>query len=429
MKKSLLFLIIILVILAGLSKDYVLQSKLNNYLIVDVEFLNTSKIIPDKFISLKLYKDGDVKKEIKSFYDTQRVFMIENGDYELKLNYDNKVITRKIHKTNDKEIKTSFTLLATKAMENTVSFFGIFSLIINVFLFYKFIYKRKRETNKYLYPIFFMLVIYNFLNFTKLFNFETSSILLAIAELLLFSSVGIYFFKVLNSRKKSVIVKVIFSFFGVMITTLFIYVIIFSNLTSFSYFLLYYPIIDVIVSIFASILNYSIFLVFAIIIFMKYKSTKNIILRKTLVYTLLVLFSIFIISLIFSFFPIFNYLRVDPITIMQTTMFFWLIFFESNIESFLYIHRKYKNIIFYLFKILILFQIIYMYSLYVKNTFLFTALILLDVVYLIITNSVQNNSMFDDIFMKLKGVDDLEVFQNIFESEIIKNLPVESAQF
>ena len=441
MRKILLFLVAVLVILVGFSAyKYVRQRTVKNYLLVKVDFVDAPRLSPAGTVTLKLYKEEEPNKEIKSYFQTECIFIIDRGDYLLKLNYDDKEIIRKIHKSDDKEIISSFTLTPSKTMKkvNDISrFFGIFTLIFNTLLFYKFIYKSKRVINKCFHLLFFIMIFYNFFNFTNFFNNETLSKLQIYTELLLFLSLGIYFFTLFNSKfnskKRRITIKILFSFFVIFHFLLFIYVEIFSNLAAFSYFLAYFYVMTIIIYIISEILKYSIFFIFAFIIFIKLKRTQNIILRKTLVYILSVLSSILIITVIFSVLRPPYYVRVDPVSITQIAMFFWLLFFESNIDAFLYIHKKYKNIIFYSFKIFIFFQIIYLYGLYMKNISIFAVTILiaifLDVIYFLITGSIKNNNMFEDIYMKLKGVDDIEIFENIFEKEIMKNLPIESTQF
>lgn len=433
MRKILLFLVGILIILIGFTGyKYVKQRTVKNYLLVKVDFLGAPELFSKGVVSVKLYKEGKTREEIENLKGIKkRVFIIDSGEYLIKLNYDNKEIIRKIYKSDDEELVTSFTLEPTKTMKNVNNISRLlvfFSLTINILLFYKFIYKSKKVMNSYLYPLFFLMIIHNFLSFTTLFGSDTLKNFQLNTELLLFLFLGIYFFVLLNSKKNSIIIKILFGFFIIMALSLLAHTAIFSNLNSFSYFLSYYSVIKNIIYVFSIILNYSVFFIFAIIIFRKLKSIKNIILRKTLLYILLVLFSIFIISFAYSFFlPIFH------VNTVQISVFFWLLFFESNVEAFLYIHKKYKNIFFYSFKIFILFQITYLCSMYMKNISIFIILVLtvifLDVVYFFMISSVKNNNMFEDIFMKLKGVDDIEIFENIFEKEIMKNLPIESAKF
>ena len=206
MRKILLFLVGILIILGGFSGyKYVRQRAVKNYLLVKVDFLDAPRLSPRDIVSLKLYRDGKPNEEIKSFYDTKCIFIIDSGDYLLKINYDNKEIIKKIHKSDDKEIISSFTLTPPQTMKkinDIAGLFGIFALIVNILLFYKFIFRSKRVINKFLYLLFFMMVFYNFLSFTNVFSHETLSLLQTYMELLLFLFLGIYFFSILNCQIK-----------------------------------------------------------------------------------------------------------------------------------------------------------------------------------------------------------------------------------
>ena len=180
MRKILLFLVGILIILGGFSGyKYVRQRAVKNYLLVKVDFVDAPRLTPVDIVTLKLYKEGNPNKEIKSYFDSECIFIIDSGDYLIKLNYDDKEIIRKIHKSDDKGIISSFTLTPSKTMkkENDISrFFGIFTLIFNTFLFYKFIYKSKKVINKCFHLLFFIMIFYNFFSFKLTIFFQLKEV-------------------------------------------------------------------------------------------------------------------------------------------------------------------------------------------------------------------------------------------------------------
>ena len=129
------------------------------------------------------------------------------------------------------------------------------------------------------------------------------------------------------------------------------------------------------------------------------------------------------------------YPKYDILFLLGGTVLFWILFFEVNIEVALEINKKYRNLYLYMLKALIVFIFIYIYLIYSKSYRIMIPVLLIYILgetsyyFCKLINHNKSIVSYEKFLNKLKGVDNIEEFQNIIENEILKKNSLESVKF
>lgn len=440
MKKILFLLLVLFGGILFFMHKYSTEKNINNYMLVDIETINNPRLYCVGYPEIKL-TDKKTNLEVKKYNNlVDGLFLLKNGDYKLEILYHNKIITRDIEKKSDTGLKYKVFLEQSAEMKYFDDFtrlFGLGILVSNIMLFLKLMYKKDK---KELFVIFCHLIIMQFLSFTNIFTGYQLNILQIIVEISLFYSLTCYFSSYLRKKHKKTAnyVQAVSVIFIVFISLMLLLVI---NENILVYFIEYHSFIfNIFVIIFyiiIIILNLANFFIAYIVLINRFINIKNKELKKLKGYQILFMTLIFIITILVSAmeasFRI--YPKYDILFLLGGTVLFWILFFEVNIEVALEINKKYRNLYLYMLKALIVFIFIYIYLIYSKSYRIMIPVLLIYILgetsyyFCKLINHNKSIVSYEKFLNKLKGVDNIEEFQNIIENEILKKNSLESVKF
>lgn len=411
------------------------KSNINDFIIVKTNFKNNHRIFTDDLITTKVYKNNI---EIEGFtLFSNSIFKAEEGTYRIESSFENQYFEKTIYKTPYSQSTLSFTFKSDKQMDyfdffNRASVFIIF--IFNIMSYVASIKLVKR--NSFLLNLTFTFLIFlNFLDFVNVFT-KTQYFIL---QMLSFVSINILFmicsFKFINIKKEKLL-KYIFIFMTV--SFLFLSSFIFLFFPSIQIYLLeYHKILFLIfvhaMSVLAYIVDYSIILIPALYFFSEWRKSKGK-LKVLTIYQILFLLLFLILEILLEFFDIDIFSSNNILDNIRVSVFFWIIYFNLNIDSIL---KYFKNIEFfavYTFKYVTIVQIIYIYAVITEQYKLLLPVIITcligDHIYILI-KYIINSSKFEytSLFRKIKGIDNIEIFENIIEKELTKKEAVQKTIF
>ena len=441
MKKILLLLLIFFSGMLFYMYKFNIEKKIDNYMIIEVRIVNNPRLYCMGYPQIKLI-DKKTDQEIKKYNDfIDGFYVVNKGNYRVEALYNNELISRDVEKQEGRSLRYGIFLKQTPEMQyfdNFTRLFGVGSLIFNLFLFLKLIYKRK---NKRLLWIFCHLILIHFLNFTNIFTGYQLELAQIIVEISLFFSLIVSFSFYIKKKNKKLSDCILVTAM-VMLMFLSLILMFMADNNILAYFIEYHStifnIIIIINYIITIILNFSNFIIAYIILINRFRNTKNKDFKKMKGYQILFLTLMVTVTMLISTIlePSFRfYPRYDILFILGTTVLFWILFFESNMELALEINRKYRNIYSYILKVLTIFISIYIYIIYSKNYFGMIPILLIyafgEGIYYFykVINYNRNINSYNKFLNKLKGVDNIEEFQNITEEEILKKNSLESVKF
>ena len=441
MKKILLLLLIFFSGILFYMYKFNIEKKIDNYIIIETEFVNNPRLYCKGYLEIKLM-DKDSNQEIKKYNNfIEGLYVVGKGNYRVEVPYNNEVIIRDLEKHEGKSLKYRFFLEQTSEMryfDNLTRLFGVGSLIFNLFLFLKLFYKIK---NKKILLIFCHLILIHFLSFTNIFTGYQLGLIRVIAEMSLFSFLIVYFSSYIKKKNKK-LSNCILMISAVMLMFLSVVLMLVIDSNIMVYFIEYHStifnILIIINYVISMILNLSGFIIAYVILINRFMNTKNEdfkIMRgyQILFLTLIVMVTTLISTVLessFKFYP-----RYDILFLLGITVLFWILFFESNMEVALEINRKYRNIYLYILKVLTIFISMYIYIICSKNYFGMIPILLIYIFgegtyyFYKVINYNRNVNSYNKFLNKLRGIDNIEEFQNITEEEILKKNSLKSVKF
>ncbi len=418
-----------------------IEKKVDDYIIIETGFINNPRLYCKEHPKIKLI-DKKTNQEIKNYnYFIKGLYIVNEGDYRIEAFYNNEVTVRDIKKQADKGLKYDFFLEQSaemKSLDNFTRLFGLESLIFNLFLFFKLF--RKKE-NKRLLLIFCHLILIHFLSFINIFTGYQLVIIQMIVEISLFSFLISYFLSYIKKKNKKLsnCILIISIIMLVFISSMLMFV---ASENILVYFVKYHSdlfntlvIINYIINIILNLSNYIIPYAILIRIFINtqdkdYRKMKG---YQLLFLTLVFLISILMVTILESSFRL--YPRYDVLFLLGATVLFWILFFGANMEAALEIHRKHRYLYSYILKVLSIFVFIYIYIISSKSYHKMIPVLLIYIfgegVYYFckVINYNRNIDSYNKFFNKLRGTDNIEEFQRITESEILKKNSLESIKF
>ncbi len=431
MKK--IFIITLIIILGFIGyKTYNITKRKNiqNLIIVNAEFKNMPEVLPSNLISIKLY-DTEQSKEIQPLINNsnmvlEKIFPAENTDYILEIKYGSQKITKHLHKTQG-ILHINFTLEPEKYVKDIGFISRIFSFLL--FLTNMFIFLKYKNKIKFIFRIaFFILLAGNITNFIIFPNQNILNFIYLSIDILLLLNIGLHFYFE-SHNKKSKILSLIYMIILLISASLMAAM---NNITLVQYLLPYNNIIALIIMTSMFFTNLIILVYFIKTVVKKIKYNPSAILKQEVFYFATVMFFIFILNLISSL-PNQVFLRNIPVRVMEVSLLYWTFFFIINIELLLSLRKKYNNIVFYIFRFVIFSHILFIFSMYFKNIFIFASITLLTVVFQLLYFYILKNSAKDTflkkISQKLRGIENINEFEKTLENEILKNFPLNNIKF
>lgn len=434
-KKYFLLLCFFFIILLSLfSFNEWKRNNISNFIIIETNFKNNHKIFTDDLITTKIYKNNIEIKGFTLFSNT--IFRVEEGLYKVESYFGNQYFEETIYKAPYSHKALSFSYEPNEQMDFFYSFNKTLVFIIFIFNIGTYIAATKLvKRNSFLLNLTFIFLIFlNFLDFVSVFTKMQYFIL----QMISFVSINILFlinsFKFINIKKDKII-KYIFIFMA--ISFIFLGSFIFLFFPSVQIYLLYHKILFLIffyfMSILAFIVDYSIIVIPALYFFSEWRKSKGK-LKVLTIYQILFLLLFLIIEILLEFFDIDIFLSNNILDNIRISVFFWIIYFNLNIDTIL---KYFKNIEFftiYVFKYVVIVQIIYLYAVITKQcTIILPAIITCligDHIYILIKYLINSSrSEYNSLFKKLNGIDNIEIFENIIEKELSKKESVQKILF
>ena len=440
MKKILLLLLLFLSGMLFYVHKCSIEKKVDNYIIIETGFINNPRLYCKEHPKIKLI-DKKTNQEIeKSNYFVEGLYIVDEGSYRIETSYNNEVTVKDIEKQAGERFKYKAFMEQAPEIEyldNFTRLFGLGSLVFNLFLF-KLFYKKE---NKRLLLIFCHIILIYFLSFTNIFNGYQLTIVQTAVEISLLTFLAAYFLSYLKKKNKKLAncALVIFTMILVFIISILIFIV---NENILVYFIKYHPVLfksliitNFVMNIVLNLLNYIIPYTILINIFI---NTQDKDYKKMKGYQILFLTLIFIITVLgatilessFRLYP-----RYDVLFLLGATVLFWVLFFGANMEAALEIHRKNRHLYSYILKVLSIFVFIYIYIICSKSYYEMIPILLIyifgeGIYYLCkVISCSRNINSYNKFFNKLRGVNNIEEFQNIIEEEILKKNSLESVKF
>lgn len=439
-KYFILFSIIVFTGIIGISLyslDKEISGKnINDFLIVETKFKGKSRIVTDEFIPVKLYKDNKEIEGVTLFFNT--VFRIDEGTYELSADYDDQHVSKVIYKSSDKKYLIPLEFEANQQLKNLEIFdrITIFVVLLINILFFLILVKKNCKVSLLLILTFLSLLAVNLLSFVNLFTPNQLFILQLILQINLTILFAVCFLKLINLERKIFvkIITIIFVFLFIMGINMLIYI----KSEALSYFIKYHPKIFYInaiaMYILAFILDYIVLIAPIILVLIELKKSDNQDFKKIKIFQMLILFLFLFIEIFTEFFETPLYTLGDVLNNIQVSSFFWILFFSLNIEYIVKSYKKFQKYLFYSLKYLVLIELLYIFIIKThKYEFILpiaAVCILGDVIFLTTEKIFKKISpKYDDLFLKLKGTDNIDDFEKIIEKELPKRITAEKIKF
>ena len=407
------------------------EKQIKDLMIINVKFKNLSEIYPNKLISVNLYSDKNNRKIepiIKNnliFFD--KVFSVPNGNYTIEIEYENQKIKKSIIKNQNIE-KVEITLEPEAYIKNisTISrLFSFFIFFINFFIFLKY-----RKSMKLIFCItFFVLLINNAIDLVIFQNQNILNYAHLLIDVFILLILGFYFY----FKSNHIVLKIITSIYLITIILSSTLIPIINSVFSFKYLFSYNSFFINFITISVFYVNLFLLINFTSIIINKFRHNTNIVFKKILLFFILTVIFMSVLNLFSAIVSMPVHMKNTPIKTFEIFLFFWVLFFTSDIELLFILQKKYNNIIFYIFKTTILLHISYILSIYFKNIYFFSSVILMtilfDVMHFYVYRNINKHSFFKEITKKLKGIEDINIFEKILENEILKDFPIKNIKF
>ncbi|MCP1223009.1 hypothetical protein [Sebaldella sp. S0638] len=430
---GLLFLSLLMPCLLIFSSD---RADTNDFIIVNTRFRNRPRIFTDNIVQTSLYKNN---QEIEGFtLLSNTIFQVEKGDYILKSEFENQHFEQNVHKSDNIPENVTFNF----EMNGKIRFFELFSrtatfilLLMNVLIYMKSdkIVKRKSP----LIIITFLLLLFNnFLSFTNIFPQKLLFVSAGITTIALTISFILCFFYLVSSKErkywKYIFIFAIMTYFS-LINILFL---VSPNILMY---LVKFHINTLITSIniyvvLAYFVDYMILFVplFCLLRGLQKNKDKDLKNMKILQILFLLLFLILNIATEFSNSDIF--FNGDILENMQYSIIFWILFFNLNIDDTAKYYISMQRWVTLVLKYIVIINIIYIIGIE-SSQYRFTFWVIIfciigDIIYLLVIRLMNRlNPRYDQILAKLKGIDDIHIFENILEKEISKKINPKTIKF